>query len=285
MLALSGRRLSADDLRVMSVLTGQLGIAIEARRLQDEAETVEQLEQVDATRTALLRAVSHDLRTPLASIKTYVSGLLADDVSWSAEQVHDVLGEIDHEVDRLDRLVGNLLDAGRIETGTTVVQLQPTSVSDVVQRAREAVDGAPLVLDVPTALPAVSADPALLERVVENLLVNAVRHGSAAVPVRLDAAVVGETLVMRVVDRGPGIPLADRTRVLAPFHRLGDRQPTAGVGLGLAIAQGFVAAMGGTLELDDTPGGGLTVSLTLPLAADEPDGTATLVTGANGAHP
>ena len=262
-LVVSGRSPTADDLRLFSAFAAQLAVALESRRLHDDVHSAHALEEVDATRTALLRAVSHDLRSPLAAIKTHVSGLRAGDVEWTAQQIQDGLEDIEIETDRLDRLVGNLLDAGRLEAGITAIRLSAVALDDVVKTVVHTLGRDDIELSVPSDLPPVAADAALLERCVENLVSNAIAHGASRHRIRIDAAPVGQTVHLRIIDRGVGIVTADRAKVLAPFHRLGDRNTTEGVGLGLAITEGFVAAMHGQLILEDTPGGGLTATIAL----------------------
>ena len=262
-LVLTGRALNDDDRRVMAVFTTQFALGLENARLGRDAEHSAVMTEVDATRTALLQAVSHDLRSPLAAIKTYVTGLRADDVTWSAEQVAEGLAAIDEETDRLNRLVGNLLDAGRLQAGTTAMHCRPTPIAEVVSSALNGLVGS---VDVRLSgpLPMVMADPALLERSLANVVSNALRYQRKGEAVVVDGAAMKNFVYIRVVDRGPGIAVADRQRVLAPFQRLGDRHTSEGVGLGLSIATGFVTAMGGTFALDDTPGGGLTVTIGIP---------------------
>jgi two-component system, OmpR family, sensor histidine kinase KdpD len=267
MLVVNGRRLGTDDRRILNVLATQLAVGLESRRLSGEAETAHVLGQVDSVRTALLRAVSHDLRSPLAAIKTYVTGLLATDVTWTADQVHDTLCEIDGETDRLNRVVGNLLDASRLEAGITAVSLCATAVQEVVWSAVDNF-GSAVEVHIADATPPALADPALLERTIANVVANAVRFQPPGSPVIIDAAKILNEIQVRVVDRGPGIPDDQRVDVMKPFQRLGDRPLGEGVGLGLAIASGFVEAMHGTFSFEDTPGGGLTVVISLPAFPD-----------------
>jgi len=267
-LELYGRPLSADDQRVVRALADQLAVALERSELGREAADAEALAHIDAVRTALLRAVSHDLRTPLASIKAMVSGLLDSAVQWRPEQVHDALVTVDEEADRLNRLVGNLLDASRLQIGALSVDCQPIDVADSISAALSNVGSSAdrVDVDVPDSLPAAFADSALLERSLYNVVTNALHH-AGGLPVRVTVGVVGSEIHMCIIDRGPGIPHDMRGRVMAPFQQLGDARSADGVGLGMSIAQGFVEAMHGRLELDDTPGGGLTVIIALPLAA------------------
>ena len=264
-LELAGRALTVDDRRIVGVLADQLGVALDTQRLAGEAAEAETLGQIDLVRTALLRAVSHDLRTPLATIKALVSGVLDPGVDWSTDQLREALTSVDHETDRLNRLVGNLLDASRLQIGALALHPRAASVVEIVEASLRSLgdEAADVVVRIDDGVAEVLVDPTLLERSLANVVSNAVRHGRDA-PVRVEAGSVGATVHLRVVDRGPGIPVRAREEVLAPFQRFGDTNTADGVGLGLSIAQGFLDAMGGALLLDDTPGGGLTVTMVLP---------------------
>lgn len=270
-LELIGRPLTGDDQRVLRALADQLAAAIEQAELGKEAAEAEALAEVDALRTALLRAVSHDLRTPLASIKAMASGLLdSEDIKWKPEQVRDALVTIDEETDRLNRLVGNLLDASRLQIGALAVNLQDIDLAEAIAATLDNIGSAAdrVELETPSNLPPARGDSALFEQSLYNVVVNALRHAADA-PVRLTVGVVGDEIHVCTIDRGPGIPSELRGRVTAPFQQLGDDRSADGVGLGLSIAQGFVHAMEGTLSLEDTPGGGLTVIIALPIAGLE----------------
>jgi two-component system sensor histidine kinase KdpD len=266
---------AADDLDALQAFAAQLRAALEQERLRREAAETSRLSEANELRTALLRAVSHDLRTPLASIKAAVTSLLQRDVAWSPEATADFLATIDEEADRLNRLVGNLLDMSRLEAGVLAVRPRPVGLEEVVAAALASLPdaGRGVVVDVPATLPEVLADPALLERALANLVANASSHAPPGSSVRVEARQVGERVELLVVDRGPGVPEEDRERVFAPFQRLGDTGG-GGVGLGLAVARGFVEAVGGRLDLEETAGGGLTVVVTLPLPAPSPAVTA-----------
>ena len=275
-LTLYGGTLSPDDERLLRALADQLSLAIDNQILAAEANEAAALADIDAVRTAMLRAVSHDLRTPLASIKAMVSGLRDPTVAWTPDQIAEALLTVDEETDRLNLLVGNLLDASRLQIGTLAINVQPTEVAEVVAAAlysanipNERVD-----IDIPADLATVQCDSALLERSLANILTNAERFSPLESPVRIEAAQIGNAVHIRIVDRGPGINPGDRDLVIQPFQRLGDVPVGDGVGLGLSIANGFVTAMGGTLLLDDTPGGGLTVTVVLPRSTDIPTNTA-----------
>ena len=261
-------------------------------------------------RTALLAAVSHDLRTPLASIKASVSSLRQTDVEWSEADQADLLATIEQNADRLDALIGNLLDMSRLHTGSLQPFLRPTAIDEVAPAALLGLDDClRLEMAVPDGFPLVLADPGLLERILANLFSNALRYSPPARPPELHAELVGDTVLLEVVDHGQGVPDEQKERVFEPFStypsvrvgqaaarplstspsarvgqaaarrqyegweggrpltRVGDRHH--GVGLGLAVAKGFAEAMGGRIMAKDTPGGGLTVQIALPVASGE----------------
>ncbi len=269
-LVLVGAPLQGEDLRVLNAFAAQLSAALDRRALAREAAEAAALVHTDQLRTALLRAVSHDLRTPLASIKASATSLLQDDVHWSPEAQREFLSTIDEEADRLDALVGNLLDMSRLETGALDLVVRPVGLEEVVATALASLGpvGAAVEVEVPETLPRVRADPALLERAVANVVGNAVQASPDDRPVRLRAGALGDAVELHVVDRGPGVPPDQREAMFQPFQRLGDQPRGNGVGLGLAVAHGFLDAMGGSLVPEDTPGGGLTMVLRLPVAAN-----------------
>jgi two-component system sensor histidine kinase KdpD len=213
-------------------------------------------------RTALLQAVSHDLRTPLASAWAAVSSLRSHDVEFSDDDRDELLATAEESLDRLNRLVDNLLDLSRLQAGALTLHLQPTALADV-PLPDSPVDIVTQGLD---DIPPVLADPPLLVRVVANLVANAVRHTPVGKPVLISASTLGSRVELRIVDRGPGLPHQDRDRVFEPFQRLGDTDNTTGLGLGLALSRGLTEAMGGTLFPEDTPGGGLTMVVSLACA-------------------
>ncbi|WP_329089782.1 DUF4118 domain-containing protein [Actinomadura citrea] len=268
-LALRGRVLPAADRRVLSAFASQAAAALEWRRLAEEAGRARRLAEGDKIRTALLAAVSHDLRTPLASIKAGVSSLRQTDVDWDPEDEAELLATVEESADKLDGLIGNLLDMSRLQTGVVSPLTQPVSLEQVVPPALQGVPAGRVEVDVPETLPPVLADPGLLERALANVVENAVRHGTGAVTLsagELRTHRRPPRIEIRVADRGPGVPEAAKEQIFAPFQRLGDSPRGAGVGLGLAVARGFTEAMGGTLRAEDTPGGGLTMVFALPAA-------------------
>ncbi|MFF7926839.1 ATP-binding protein [Streptomyces mirabilis] len=262
-LALSGRVLPASDRRVLAAFAAQAAVVLDRQRLQHEADQAKELAEGNRIRTALLAAVSHDLRTPLAAIKAAVSSLRSDDVAWSEEDQAELLEAIEEGADRLDHLVGNLLDMSRLQTGTVTPLIREIDLDEVVPMALGGVPEGSADLDIPETLPMVAVDPGLLERAVANLVENAVKYSPTDEPVLVSASAMANRVEVRVVDRGPGVPDEAKDRIFAPFQRYGDAPRGAGVGLGLAVARGFAEAMGGTLNAEDTPGGGLTMVLTV----------------------
>ncbi|MFJ8493129.1 ATP-binding protein [Streptomyces sp. NPDC094038] len=265
-LALSGRVLPASDRRVLAAFAAQAAVVLDRQRLQQEADQAKELAEGNRIRTALLAAVSHDLRTPLAGIKASVSSLRSDDVEWSEQDRAELLEAIEAGADRLDHLVGNLLDMSRLQTGTVTPIVREADLDEVVPMALGGVPEDSVELDIPETLPMVHVDKGLLERVVANVVENAVKYSPADTPVLVKASSLADRVEVRVVDRGPGVPDEAKDRIFEPFQRYGDSPRGAGVGLGLAVARGFAEAMGGTLAAEDTPGGGLTMVLTLPTA-------------------
>jgi two-component system, OmpR family, sensor histidine kinase KdpD len=263
-LEVSGQAPSATT-SLLAGYTAQAVAALDRARLRTQAAQAEALAEGDRMRTALLRAVSHDLRTPLASIKASVSSLRQTDVHWTAQDEAELLANIEQNADRLDTLVGNLLDMSRLQAGSLEPFLRATAVDEVAPVALRGLDDADqLLIVVPDDLPLVRADPGLLERVLANLFSNALRHSPPEQRPLLRAKEDGPWVVLDVVDHGGGVPAGLKERIFEPFARLDERTP--GVGLGLAVAKGFAEAMGGTIVAVDTPGGGLTVRVTLPAA-------------------
>ncbi|GAA4723086.1 two-component system, OmpR family, sensor histidine kinase KdpD [Promicromonospora umidemergens] len=272
-LLLAGRVLPATDRQVVEAFGAQAGIVLEHRRLREQAAQAEVLEQTERTRTALLAAVSHDLRTPLAVIRTAVDGLASPDVELDREDRDTLTATIAESTHRLERLIGNLLDLSRLQTGAVRPALRAASLEEVVPIAVEPWLSV-LALDVPEDLPLVHTDPGLFERVVANVVSNAVRHSPAGAKVLVTASATRETVELRVADTGPGVPDDRKATMFEPFQRLDDTS-TGGLGLGLAVASGLAAAVGAWIAAEDTPGGGLTMVLTVPRARDaERDGMA-----------
>jgi two-component system sensor histidine kinase KdpD len=258
------------DRRLLTAFAAQAAVVHEHAELSDAAAHAAVVAEADRTRAALLAAVSHDLRSPLASAEASVTSLRSDRVEWTDEARAELLETADESLDRLTKLIEDLLDMSRLEAGAMGVSLTPVALDELVPHVLDALgpDGGPVDVDVSETLPEAYADPVLLERVLVNLLGNAVRYSPAGRPPLLAASCHAGRVEIRVVDRGPGVPEERREHLFAPFQRLGDRDASAGVGLGLALSQGLTTAMGGTLTADDTPGGGLTMTVTLPLVED-----------------
>jgi len=260
--------------RLLATFANQAALAVEQGRQEDERARTRALEEIDRLRTALLNSVSHDLRTPLASIKASASSLLDPEVTWNERERHEFLVTIDEEADRLTRLVHNLLDMSRIEANALDPRVEETSLAEiagsVVRRVRssasESSRGQRVDVRVPETIPPVLADPVLLEQVLANLLDNAVRYADGS-PIAVVGRELGDSVELRVVDHGPGIPEPERERIFDQFYRLkgGGKRPE-GTGMGLSICRGIVAALRGGLRVETTPGGGATFILTLPLA-------------------
>jgi len=267
-LALSGRPLPASDRRVLGAFAAYAAVALEQQRLAAEAEAAKPIAAADRMRTALLTAVSHDLRTPLASAKAAVTSLRSPDMHWDTADTEELLATADESLDRLTRLVANLLDMSRLQAGALSLFPRPAGLDEIVALALDDLGpaGREITVEIPETLPAVRVDPAILERVIVNLTENALRYSPAGKAPLLSASALGDWVELRVVDRGPGISDVDKERVFVPFQRLGDTDNTTGVGLGLALSRGLTEAMGGTLTAEDTPGGGLTMIVSLPAA-------------------
>jgi len=266
-LVLSGSDLSSEDTRLLAAFVAQLRLAQDHLRLEAEAASAVELAEANSLRAALLAAVSHDLRTPLASIKAAATSLLSSEVRWDDEATAGFAKTINVESDRLTQLVSNLLDMSRLQVGAIPTSMQTVSVDDVLYLAVANLGSAAsgVVIDIADALPPVSADPGLLERALANLIDNAVTWSPQGRAVRVEAATAADRVDIRIIDEGPGIPVEQRDQMFQPFQRLGDRGGASpnGLGLGLAVARGFIHAVGGDLTFEDTPGGGATFVVTL----------------------
>jgi two-component system sensor histidine kinase KdpD len=263
-LVLRGRPLAEPDRRIVRAFAAQAAVALTQQRLTVAAEG-------DRVRTALLAAVGHDLRTPLASAKAAVAGLRSDEVVFDEADRAELLATADESLDRLAALVANLLDMSRLRAGTLGLTPADVGLEDLVPRALDELGepGREVVVRLSEDVAAVRADPGLLERVLVNLLANALRFSPPGRPPEVTARRTGDRVELRVADHGPGLAREDRDRVFQPFQRLGDRDNHRGVGLGLALSRGLTEAMGGTVLPEATPGGGLTMVVTLPIS----DGT------------
>jgi two-component system sensor histidine kinase KdpD len=257
-----GPEVFAPDPDFLTSLGAAAVRAFEGERLQAETVRNEQLTAIDRSRTALLASVGHDLRTPLASLRVSVETLQAADAVLTDQDREALLGTIESATDRLDDLITNLLDMSRLQAGAVPVHLEPTDLVDVVDRVLVALPSARIVVELEDGLPAVIADPALLERVIVNLASNALRYSPSDEEVRVSARNHGGEVQVDVEDRGPGIPVDQTETVFAPFNRAG-RNADGGTGLGLAIVRGFTEAMGMDVALTPAPGGGLLARITM----------------------
>jgi two-component system sensor histidine kinase KdpD len=261
----SGPERMAEDPEFMQSLASAAVRAYESDLMDSERRRAEELAAVDSARTALLASVGHDLRTPLAGLRLAVDALRAPDTPLDAETTEDLLETVDESTTRLDELITNLLDMSRLEAGVLIAMLEPTAVDAVVATALLAWPHAAVSVDIDDALPLVLTDPMLLERVVENLVSNAIRHAAPTPdrPVAVSAFASGGTVVIDVADRGPGLR---REGPLLPRAASPGGGADSSTGLGLAIVSAFCDAVHARLDFLDTSGGGLTVRVTVPVA-------------------
>ncbi|HEV7564453.1 MAG TPA: DUF4118 domain-containing protein [Microbacteriaceae bacterium] len=270
-LELSGRDLASADRRVLAVILAQLDAALEHSDLSATASEIGPLAEADRVRSALLAAVGHDLRRPLAAATAAVTSLRSTDVTWAPADRDALLETAEQSLSSLADLVTNLLDVSRLQAGVLAVSLAPVYVEDLVPAVLDelSIGPAEVELDVPADLRPAQADAVLLQRVIVNLLTNALRYSPAGKRPVLAASEFADTIEVRVVDQGPGVAMERRDDIFVPFQRLGDLDNETGIGLGLALSKGFVEGMGGTLEAEDTPGGGLTMVISIPVAQAE----------------
>ncbi|WP_445451956.1 ATP-binding protein [Herbiconiux liukaitaii] len=291
-LELRGRALLASDRRLLAVIVAQAAAALEHEGLEETARGMAPLAAADKVRSALLAAVGHDLRRPLAAATAAVTGLregglgehglteggLTEDGLQEGGSTGGTLTDRDRRdlqqtaeesLGVLARLVTDLLDVSRLQAGVLGVSLEPVHIDDLIPAVLDELELGPeqVDLDLPAGLPAFDADPVLLDRVLVNLLSNALRFAPEGTRVVVSASTFAGAVQLRVVDQGPGIPADRRDEVFVPFQRLGDTDNLTGLGLGLALSRGFVEGMGGELAAEDTPGGGLTMTVTLPVSA------------------
>ncbi len=270
-LELHGEPLDSPARRLLDAIVAQLAAAIEHTDLRATAREVAALAETDQVRSALLSAVSHDLRRPLASAVAAIGGLRGAH-GLSASDREELLATADESLATLSSLVTDLLDVSRVQAGVLAVSNMRLDVAGPVLAAVDELalgpDDVELALD--ADLPAVAADPVLLQRVLVNVIANAHRHAPTDNRVIVSTSTIGDHAEIRIIDRGKGVPAEKHDRIFQPFQRLGDTDNTAGLGLGLALSRGFTEGMGGTLTPEDTPGGGLTMVISLPLAG-EPD--------------
>jgi len=253
----------------------QATAVIERARLRRESLQIELLQRTDALRAALLSSVSHDLRTPLSSIKAAASSLLQEEVQWDDEARRSFALSIESEADRLNRLVANLLDMSRIESGALKPEKEwypiDELIHDVLGRMQPVLEGRTIHTDLPDDLPPVKLDYLQIDQVLTNLIENALRYTPAGSPIEIGVQAIGDRMIISIADHGPGIPAADRERVFDKFYRVMETQTarTIGSGLGLAVSRGLVEAHGGRIWVENRKGGGAIFRFTLPLEKTE----------------
>lgn len=267
-LELHGPDLEASERRLLAVVAAQLTAALEHQNLEQTAKQIEPIAASDRVRGALLSALSHDLRRPLAAASAAVGGLKAAGPTLAPADKIELLDTAEESLAALATLVTDLLDVSRLQAEMLTLAVIPVDPAETIAPALDELELGPS--DVSLALnhedAAVSADPVLLQRALVNLLANARRYSPDHIPVHVSTSTFADRLEIRIVDRGPGIPAAKKDDVFLPFQRLGDTDNSAGLGLGLALSRGFIEAMRGTLTAEDTPGGGLTMVISLPTA-------------------
>jgi two-component system sensor histidine kinase KdpD len=269
-LVFRGRPLAAADRRLLNAYAAHFTVMRERQNALLETRHAAELAEANRTRTALLAAVSHDFRSPLSAIKAAVSSLRNTEIAWSDDDEAELLAAIEDSADRLDTLVGNLLDMSRLQMGTVNPLVTDLDVGSAVEWALGPIVGSDRVeIALGGDPPMAEVDPGLLDRVIANVVENALRHTPADTRVQIQSSTWTDEnqrhwVSLRVVDHGPGIPASSKDALFAPFQRLGDVPNGDGLGLGLAVARGLTEAMGGQLTADDTPGGGLTMVIDLP---------------------
>ena len=267
-LELHGAPLHASERRLLDVIVAQLGGALERTDLSETAREAGALAEMDQVRTALLSAVSHDIRRPLAAAVAAIGGLRAAGQNLSDDDRRELLETADESLATLSTLVTDLLDVSRVQAGVLAVSFEEVDAAAVVLGSLEELGLGPseVDLELDPQLPPMIADPVLLQRVLVNVLANAVHHSPEGARVSVTSGQVRGGGRLTVIDHGAGVPDELRSDMFTPFQRLGDVDNTTGLGLGLALSKGFTEGMGGSLRPEDTPGGGLTMVISLPLA-------------------
>lgn len=271
-LAAGSSHFSGTDDRFLSTVASQLGVAAERNQLWREATETEILRRTDELKTALLNAVSHDLRTPLASIVASAGSLQQTDVSWTEKERQTFVEEIEQEAQRLNRIVGNLLDLSRVESGSLVPEKGwydfGALVDDVLGRLRHVTANHRVSADVPEDLPPVPLDYVEIDQVLTNLIENATKYTPAGTEIGIRVRILGSELNVEITDKGPGIPVDALPRLFEPYYRVDGRESgPRGTGLGLAVARGLVEAHGGKLWAENRRTGGARFVFTLPLGS------------------
>jgi two-component system sensor histidine kinase KdpD len=271
--------LPPDQQRLLAAFASQAAVAIERAQLADEARRTRLLQETEKLQTALLNSISHDLRTPLASITGALTGLLDDEVQLDEATRRGLAETAYEEAARLNRLVGNLLDMTRLEAGAIRIAQEPCDVQELVGAALaqlgDRLGNRPVTVDVPADLPLVPMDFVLITQVLVNLVDNALKYSPEDTPVEVGAGVADDELRIEVADHGVGIPPEDLERVFGKFYRIQRAGAVSGTGLGLAISRGIVEAHGGRIWAENRTGGGTAIQVALPLQGRKPaaDGT------------
>jgi len=276
--AATSRPPSREETRMLAASADQVGQAIEQDRLRVEAASAELARRSDAVKTALLDSVSHDLRTPLATIRAAAGSLMDPEIEWPVDEGRAAAASIDREAERLNRLVTNLLDLSRIEAGELRVVHEAFAVDDLVQtslrRLETQLGGRAIEVAIAQDLPPVDVDATFIDQILTNLIENALAYVPADAPIRIraeagPAAATSPTVRLTVEDGGPGVPDAALGRLFEKFYRVAGTPGRRGTGIGLAVARGFVEAMGGRIDAGRSELGGLAITVDLPLAAPE----------------
>lgn len=269
---LANPAINDPDLRKLVTTFGsQVLILLERQLLEANERELSDIRQADQMRVALLNAVSHDLRGPLASSKAAISSLLNKEVTWTPQDQRELLNSANRSLDQLNHLIENLLDMSRLEAGAIFLNWRNVGVEDVVSGAIKSLKSPTELIDISidSELPPIKGDPILLERIIGNLLENALRFNPKERPVTIAAFRVGESIEIRIIDHGPGMSSKEKSKLFTPFQRLGDRDNSTGVGLGLAIVKGFTELMNGRISVEETFQGGLTMVLSFPIGDEK----------------
>ena len=263
------RHLTRDQLRTLDAFANQIGLAVERASLAEQARQAEVLEITDKLQTALLNSISHDLRTPLVSITGALSSLADDQILLDQAARRSLIETASEEADRLNRLVGNLLDMTRLESGAMRFKKEACDIQDVIGSALEELGSRlgkrPINIEIPPDLPLIQLDFVLIERVLVNVIDNALKYSPFEAPIEIKAHAAGAFLEIEVADRGTGIPPEDLTRIFDKFYRVQRPGNVSGTGLGLSISKGIVQAQGGFISAENRPGGGTIITISIPL--------------------
>jgi two-component system sensor histidine kinase KdpD len=263
------RHLNREQLRTLDSFANQIGLAIERASLAEQARQAEILEVTDKLQNALLNSISHDLRTPLVSIKGALSSLVDENILLDENASRSLIETASEETDRLNRLVGNLLDMTRLESGAMRIKKEACDIQDLIGAAlhdlNDRLDDRPININIPEELPLIPLDFVLIERVLVNVIDNAMKYSPPDSPIEIHAQLAGAFLEMAVADHGSGIPPEDLKRIFDKFYRVQRPDNVGGTGLGLSISKGIVEAHGGFISAENRPEGGTIITVSLPI--------------------